>query len=126
MSMMFQPFKKYATFTGRARRSELWMFILLYFIVYLVAFALGGAVAGGDPGKAMALPAIVGLVFFIPMIAVEVRRLHDIDKSGWWLLISLVPLLGAILLLVWFCKSGTAGPNRFGDDPKGASAEVLA
>lgn len=129
MALMFQPFKKYATFSGRARRSEYWLFYLLFLIVYIVAAGIGGAMVGGaaDPAKSpgMALPLIVLLIFLLPLLAVGARRLHDIDKSGWWQLISLIPLLGALLLIFWYCKSGTPGPNRFGDDPKGSSVEAF-
>ena len=62
---------------------------------------------------------IVGLGLFLPTLAVQVRRLHDLDRSGWWILISLIPLVGAIILLVWACTKGTDGENRFGSDPLG-------
>ena len=70
-----------------------------------------------DPDQ-VALSAIFGLAVTIPSLAVSVRRLHDIDKSGWWFLLHLVVLVGTIILLIWACKSGNNGPNRFGEDPK--------
>jgi uncharacterized membrane protein YhaH (DUF805 family) len=69
----------------------------------------------GSAGSLVSL--IVSLGLILPGLAVEVRRLHDIDKSGWWVLISVVPLVGIILLLIWFCTEGTRGPNRFGSNP---------
>jgi uncharacterized membrane protein YhaH (DUF805 family) len=65
---------------------------------------------------------IYTLGFILPYLAVTVRRLHDLDKSGWWWLIGFIPLVGAIILLVWFCQRGTVGPNRFGPDPLLTSA----
>lgn len=130
MDYMLMPFKRYFDFSGRSRRKEYWMFVLLYIIVYVVAgfveraLGLGGSATSatqfGD-GTASAsfssqggiLSMIVMLVFLIPMIAVAVRRAHDNDKSGWFILI---PIYGAII--VWFLE-GTRGPNRFGPDPKG-------
>ena len=95
-------FKKYATFTGRATRSEYWYFALFTIIVQLLANAIGIA-AGSE-----AIIWLVYLVFFIPSIAVAVRRMHDVDKSGWF---QLVPIYNIILAVT----AGTAGANRFGD-----------
>lgn len=94
-------FTKYFTFSGRASRSEYWFFALLGFIIGLI------------PGLNL-----LGLVLFIPSLAVTVRRLHDTDRSGWWMLLALIPLIGGIVLLVFMCLEGTRGPNRFGADPK--------
>jgi len=104
---------KYATFSGRARRSEYWWFILFYEIVLAVALMVDVAVFGS-----MALfYGLASLALLLPVLGVLVRRLHDIDRSGWWSLIVLAPIVGAILLLIWLCKKGTEGANRFGDDP---------
>ncbi len=117
-------FSQYVTFSGRASRSEYWyftLFIILVEIVVQILAALGRL--SGSPGMMMAgaglsiLLALFMLAIFLPGLAVIVRRLHDIDRSGWWYLIGLVPLVGVILLLVWFCSRGTNGPNRFGADP---------
>ena len=70
------------------------------------------------PGYSEKIPGIYGLAVTIPTIAVTARRLHDLDKSGWWWLLNLVPVIGGIVLLVWIVKSGTEGPNRFGEDPR--------
>ena len=117
---------KYATFSGRARRSEYWWFLLFYVLV-AVAIALiegGGTVETGGGGfryqyQAGPLATVWTLVNLLPLLAVAVRRLHDIDKSGWWILLGLIPLIGTIILLVWYARPGTPGPNRFGEDPLG-------
>ena len=106
---------KYADFNGRARRSEFWFFYLFYVIVYVVAMIIGG-VLGDTIGGILTLLIIVALI--IPTLAAGARRLHDTDRSGWWLLISLIPLVGAIVLLVFFVQPGTAGDNQYGADPK--------
>lgn len=100
--------EKYANFSGRAMRSEYWWFILFYFIAYLVL-----AVVDYLLGVQL-LTAILSLGLLIPSIGVGVRRLHDLDKSGWWLLLCLVPIIGALVLIYWFCQPGTPGANRFG------------
>ena len=99
--------QKYANFSGRAIRSEYWWFILAYIIAYLV-LAIVDYVLG-----AQLLTAILSLGLLIPSIAVGVRRLHDLDKSGWWLLLGFVPIVG-LILIYWFAQPGTPGANRFG------------
>lgn len=99
--------QKYANFSGRAIRSEYWWFILAYIIAYLV-LAIVDYVLG-----AQLLTAILSLALLIPSIAVGVRRLHDLDKSGWWLLLGFVPIIG-LILIYWFAQPGTPGANRFG------------
>lgn len=102
---------EYATFGGRAARSEYWYFFLFTFLVSAAANILDAA------GETQVVGALAALALLIPSIAVAVRRLHDRDKSGWWYLLVLIPLIGAIILLVWFVQRGTVGPNRFGSDP---------
>jgi uncharacterized membrane protein YhaH (DUF805 family) len=104
-------FGKYATFSGRACRSEYWFFALFFLIVLLIAGVVDAAL------EVPALQAVVLLALFVPSLAANVRRLHDIDRSGWWYLITFIPLIGGLLLIFWFCGRGTAGPNRFGEDP---------
>jgi len=117
--MMFAALKKYAVFTGRARRKEYWLFVLLYIIALVVTTVIDAFTGTLDPMSGIGiLSGLVYLGFFVPGIAVIVRRLHDIDKSGWWALIMLVPLIGGIALLVFMCLDGTKGDNRFGPDPK--------
>lgn len=101
-------FQKYATFSGRATRSEYWWFVLFVILVNIVLTIVANAL------NSPFLPAIASLLFFLPNLAITARRLHDIDKAGWWMLIVVVPLLGFILMLIWTCTKGTLGENRFG------------
>lgn len=105
-------FNKYVVFAGRAPRAEYWWSML--FIV--IAEVILGAVQfiALDVGSILLL--LFALVIILPSISVMVRRLHDIDRSGWWFWIQFVPLVGFILILVWFCTKGTSGPNRFGPE----------
>lgn len=104
-------FNNYATFSGRSSRSEFW---------YVMLFSLLAGFATGIVDAIIGAPLTNGLfclAILIPSLALTSRRLHDTDHSFWWLLIVLVPFIGAILLLVWYCTKGTNGPNRFGPDP---------
>ena len=102
---------EYVTFSGRARRSEYWYFALFNLIASFAAAALDMAM------NTAVLQALVGLGLLLPSISVTVRRLHDKDKSGWWWWLGLIPIIGWIVLLVWFVQRGTVGANRFGPDP---------
>ena len=108
-------FSQYAKFSGRARRSEYWYFVLFEFIVGVVIGVL--ALIVGET-VASAIEGIWGLAIFIPTLAVTWRRLHDIGKSGVWFFIGLIPLVGEIILLIWLCKDSEPGDNRFGSNPK--------
>lgn len=110
-------FALYATFSGRARRSEFWFFWLFNLLAHGVAGILDAALFG----TATPLNAIVSLLLLVPNLAVSVRRLHDVGRSGWWLLILLVPLVGIVVLLIWYVSQGEHGANRFGPDPRGGS-----
>jgi uncharacterized membrane protein YhaH (DUF805 family) len=99
--------KKYAVFEGRARREEFWMFTLVNFIVSLVLHLISGVLGG-----------IYALAVLLPSIGVGVRRLHDIGRSGWWLLISLIPLVGIIVLIYFFVQDSQPGTNEHGPSPK--------
>ena len=109
---------KYVTFSGRAARSEFWYFILFTIVAYIPALLIDIFLFNGRP--ILYYLCLFGLL--LPGIAVSSRRLHDIDKSAWWLLLGFVPLVGAIVLIVWYCQRGTVGPNQFGPDPLPASA----
>ena len=104
---------KYVPFEGRACRSEFWWYSLFGAICGIVAASADGLMTGDIGGVYL----VVALGLLLPSVAVNVRRLHDIGRSGWWYFIALVPIVGAIVLLVWYCTKGTAGTNRFGDDP---------
>ena len=106
--------KKYATFSGRARRKEYWMFVLFNMLI-----AFGVNVVDAVLGMEGLLGGLYSLAVLIPGWAVFTRRMHDIGKSGWWWLIGLVPVVGAIVLLVFMCKDGQPGDNAYGPNPKG-------
>lgn len=105
--------RKYADFQGRATRPEFWWFMLAILLATLVA----AIVDDGLIGRGEVLETLVGLGTIIPSLAVGVRRLHDTDRSGWWQLLHLVPLIGLIVLIVWWVAPGDAGSNRFGAPP---------
>lgn len=109
-------FSRYATFTGRARRSEFWWFALFNFLVSIVVGVIDAVI--GSP----VLGYIVALALLVPSLAVTVRRLHDTGRSGWWILIGLIPFIGAIVLLVFECVDSQPGSNSHGPSPKEAGA----
>jgi len=142
MEWMILPYKRYFDFSGRSRRKEYWMFALLNAIIASVAVALmisqiftyreaAMQQQSDGPGAGFWLGIVILGVFFlgtfIPSLAVQVRRFHDQDKSGWFLLLNFVPYVGGLIVFVFMCLEGTRGPNRFGPDPKDpSSAEVFA
>jgi uncharacterized membrane protein YhaH (DUF805 family) len=120
MSWYIAVLKKYAVFSGRARRKEFWMFVLFNFIFSIVATLLDRVLGTGigEMGQGW-ISVLYSLAVLIPSLAVGVRRLHDIGKSGWWLLIALIPLIGAIWLLILYIKDSQPGDNPYGPNPKG-------
>lgn len=106
-------FSKYATFTGRARRPEFWWFTLFSFLSNMI-ITFVEFVVFGYWGEYSFLSTLYSLALFIPSLAVGARRLHDIGKSGWWQLIVLIPLIGWIILIIWFAKKGDEGANAYG------------
>jgi uncharacterized membrane protein YhaH (DUF805 family) len=133
MDWMLLPLRRYARFSGRARPREYWMFVLFLFLC-LVGLSIVEGVLGlttadhwfqrgpwwasaGYSTRGGPLTGLFSLAILIPYIAVAVRRLHDTDRSGWWLLIVFFPIIGSIVLLIFFIMGGTRGPNRFGPDP---------
>jgi uncharacterized membrane protein YhaH (DUF805 family) len=98
---------KYAAFDGRARRAEYWYFALFANIVSIPLYCI-------DEYLQLAFSVIIA----IPSLGLAIRRLHDINKSGWYYFLIFIPIIGAILLLIWSCKEGTHGPNQYGEDPK--------
>ena len=111
---------QYATFSGRARRSEYWFFYLAVTIAMIVASVLDQAL-----GLNYVLYGIVALALLLPNLATAARRLHDTNRTGWWLLIGLVPIVGAIVLIVFFVQDSTPGVNQYGPSPKDAFEEAV-
>lgn len=128
MEWMLLPLKRYADFSGRSRRKEYWMFALLQIIIIFAITIIGGVLGAFTPDASGAMSTGGGLMFalfgiyilaiFIPSLAVQVRRFHDQDKSGWFVLLNFIPYVGGLVVLVFMCLDGTKGKNRFGDDPK--------
>lgn len=107
--------KRYATFTGRASRAEFWWAMLFNLLAGLACAVLDIPIAIGSGQDWDLFSSIYGLATILPGLAIGVRRLHDIDRRGWWIFLWLLPLIGAIVMIVFHCQRGTDGPNRFGD-----------
>jgi uncharacterized membrane protein YhaH (DUF805 family) len=119
MKWFLKAVRNYVGFSGRAQRAEYWWFALVYVVIYMVLLTVD-VITGTyhlEDGYGL-LSGLMSLALLLPSIAVTVRRLHDTDHSGWWLLIPLVPIVGGIVLLVFLARDGTRGANRFGPDPK--------
>ena len=118
MNWVVVALKKYATFSGRAQRAEYWYFVLFYLIGYFVLVGVDhGVGTWSKEADAGLLSSVFMLGILLPFIAVATRRLHDIGKSGWWQLIGIVPIVGAIVLIIFFAKEGDAGVNAYGSSP---------
>jgi uncharacterized membrane protein YhaH (DUF805 family) len=110
--------RRYFEISGRSSRSEFWMFVLVYFIIQIIAVVIDVSVLGQPFGESPGIvSSVVTLVHFIPSITAGIRRLHDTDRSGWWILIIFVPLIGIVWLIVLYCFEGTRGSNNYGPPP---------
>lgn len=112
-------YSNYVNFSGRAIRSEYWYWVLFTVIASAVTATLDAAMFSSVPGVSP-INNIFGLVTFLPSLGMLIRRLHDIDRTGWWVLIAFTGI-GLFLLIYWECCRGTPGPNRFGPDPLAAA-----
>ncbi|QJQ33412.1 DUF805 domain-containing protein [Sphingomonas lacunae] len=127
MEWMLAAWKKYADFSGRARRMEYWMFVVGIVVAAIVLsiiesiLGLSGMV-GGAYGP---LTSLLLLACIVPGIAVQVRRFHDQDKSGWFVLLGFIPIVGGLIVLIFMFLEGTKGPNQYGPDPKGSDAATF-
>ena len=122
MNWYLQALKKYAVFSGRSRRKEYWFFVLFY---VLISIGLGiiDVMLGLQTAKGMGiLGAIYALALLVPSLSVTVRRLHDTGRTGWWILIVFVPVIGWLVLLVFMFLDSQPGDNAYGPSPKGAAA----
>ena len=117
MNGYLSAMRNYATFRGRASRAEFWQFTVIMGVIAFAALIIDAAFISGPNAKAAPFATLVILAHALPTMAVSVRRLHDVDRSGWFLFINLIPLIGFVLLLVWACEAGTRGPNDFGPSP---------
>jgi uncharacterized membrane protein YhaH (DUF805 family) len=127
MEWYLKVLRQYADFTGRARRKEYWMFTLVSFIISVVLAILDGMLGLESNVGAFNFGLLVdlyGLAVLLPTLAVGARRLHDIGRSGWWLLLGIIPVIGAIVLIVFFATDGQRQPNVYGPDPKAVPGET--
>jgi uncharacterized membrane protein YhaH (DUF805 family) len=121
MEWYFEAFRRFAEFDGRSRRKEYWMFNVVNWCLSFAVVMLSGLAGVGTRAGSLAGMGLLGiflLVTIIPGLAVTVRRLHDTNRSGWWMLISMVPLIGAIALLIFLLQDSDPGPNEYGPNPK--------
>jgi uncharacterized membrane protein YhaH (DUF805 family) len=116
MNWYIEVLKKYAVFSGRARRKEYWYFVLFNLIIYIILSIIDYAI------NSAILSTIYSLGVLIPSIAVAVRRLHDTNRTGWWLLIGLIPIIGWIVLIIFMVLDSQKGENQYGPNPKGVAA----
>lgn len=118
MNWYLEALKKYAVFSGRARRKEYWYFVLFNLIIGFVLGFIEGALGLFPDADQSILATIYSLAVLLPGLGVSVRRLHDTDRRGWWLLIALIPLVGSIVLIVFMAQDSKPGDNRYGPNPK--------
>lgn len=114
MSWYFSALSKYIQFCGRARRREYWFFLIISMLIGVLLSCVGEAFGGG---RGVQLEEIYSLLVLLPAIGVMIRRLHDSNRSGWWALISIIPVIGTVIMIYFMACPGTVGPNRFGADP---------
>ena len=119
MYWYLEVLKKYAVISGRARRREYWFFFLFNALISLALASIDNSMGMLDASVGLGvLGGLYTLAVMLPSVTVGVRRLHDTGRSGWWILISLVPIVGAIVLVIFLATSGQEGDNQFGPDPK--------
>ena len=119
MDWFLYALQRYREFSGRSRRKEFWMYTLFYLLLAIGALFLDnlfGFISIGDVRGPFYTLFVV--IMFLPTIAVSVRRLHDVGKSGWWLLVGIIPVIGFIWLLIYMARDGDVGPNKYGPNPK--------
>jgi len=112
MQWYLKALRQYVDFSGRARRTEYWMFQLFNIIAIIVLLLIDQVLGTGF------LSTLYVLAVLLPSLAVAARRLHDIGRSGWWQLIGIIPLIGAIVMIVWCATDGQPEPNQWGANPK--------
>jgi uncharacterized membrane protein YhaH (DUF805 family) len=120
MNWYIEALKKYADFNGRASRAEYWMFTLISLIIYLFLYLIDKKIMPGS--NVQVISSVYYLAVLLPSLAVNVRRLHDIGRSGWWSLIAVIPIIGPIVYLIWLIREGQPAANKWGPNPKMATA----
>lgn len=131
MNWYLKVFKQYFDFSGRARRKEFWMFMLFHYIFIfgasLLLFSLTGNIYEDDEPNYVVTTVICLylLISIIPSLAVTVRRLHDSGKSGWWLLLNIIPYIGWFIIVIFTCMEGQSRPNQWGENPKGVGNDII-
>lgn len=126
MDWYFKVLRNYIGFSGRARRKEFWMFILVNLVLTVVLTILDKMLGLRIAKEEGLLATIYGLLIFLPYWAVQFRRLHDTDRSAWWLLLILIPIVGWLIILAFNCQNGTPGENKYGSDPKAMDARLVS
>jgi len=122
MQWYLKVLTNYVGFSGRAQRTEFWMFVLINFLITVVLAFIDGMLGLSNPEVGVGvLQGIYSLAVFLPSLAVAVRRLHDTGRTGWWLLVAFLPLVGLIVLLVFYCMDSQPGDNQYGPNPKGVA-----
>lgn len=124
MNYYFICLSKFADFSGRARRREYWTFVLVNCLIALLLLTLG-LTFGEDSPASNIMVTIFYLIMLVPSLSVSVRRLHDIGKSGWYMFLSLIPLIGGLILLVWSFMDSEPDENQYGENPKGEDNKTL-
>lgn len=119
MSWYLMALRKYATFSGRAQRSEFWFFVATYLLILFLLAVVDGLLGVFDTaGEVGLLSGLFALSMVLPWLAVCARRLHDTGRSGWWMLVSFIPLIGSLVLLFFLVQDSAPGANAFGPNPK--------
>jgi len=127
MNWYLEVLRKYAVFSGRARRKEYWYYFLINFLIITLLVLIDSQLGWLNEETGMGLlSGIYALAVLIPGLAVAVRRLHDSNRTGWWVLIALIPIIGPIILIFLLIQDSTPGENRFGRNPKGVEVEPIA
>jgi len=128
MNYYVEVLKKYVVFSGRATRSEYWYFVLFNMIIMIVLSIIDmfiGTYSSTSNFNMGILSGLYSLAVLLPSLAVAIRRLHDTGRTGWWLFISLIPIIGAIVLLVFMVTDSQSGDNKYGPNPKGVSGTTV-
>lgn len=118
MEYFVDALKKYVEFNGRARRKAFWMYVLIYFLIAFAVSIVEAVISGATGTEINLISALLTLGLLLPSLAIGARRLHDIGHSGWWQLIGIIPLVGFIVLIIFYVRDSQPGDNEYGPNPK--------